>query len=168
VNEVYFSASIKGEQNIDANFGWELVTYIKNLGFKVLSEHVAGRSAQEKQTLFRKNTGVNYLDNSRPYEIVYAEDFKMLDRARYFVGIVDAASIGVGMEIMRCLLKPHLGLNETPTLCLVHANNLNNLSWMVRGITKQHYPNFSLKTYTSMGSAQLIVKEFLLDGANRP
>jgi hypothetical protein len=74
------------------------------------------------------------------------------------VALVNGPSHGVGMEIERALLKPERGLPLTPILCLIRADLLEKLTWMIRGIKQE---GFYLKTYTDLDSAQKIIFDFL-------
>lgn len=159
---IYFSSSIKGLTNNDPEFNFKIVKYLKNKGFRVLSEHVAGLSKKEKDDLFLKNTGIDIrkLENTEPWTVAYKVDMDWVDKADYLIAIVDGPSHGVGMEIMIAILKEERGLNRTEIVCLVHKDNLNNLSWMIRGIPKK-YLNFQLQPYTDFDSVISILDAFL-------
>jgi hypothetical protein len=162
-NKIYFSGSIYGVKHKDTNFSWELVQYMKNLGFNVLSEHVAARDKKEMSELFHKNTGVDQSDIRKRYFAAYEWDMKWVDECNYLIAVVDGPSHGVGMEIMRAILKPERGLNETKILCLVNENNVDNLSGMIQGVPRDKYSNFQVVRYTDLGSAKEIVNKFLIN-----
>jgi hypothetical protein len=66
------------------------------------------------------------------------------------------------MELMRALQKPYRGLRPTPILCLVHEDNLQKLSYMIRGASYEH-GLFKVVTYTSVEEAHSLIQRFLLD-----
>jgi len=160
-NKIYFSGSLQGIRHCDPNFSWELVQFMKKLGFEVLSEHVAAKTQKEGEDIFFMKTNIDRRKLDKAWFSTFDVDMGWVDKANYLVAVVDGPSHGVGMEIMRALLKGERGLNITNILCLVNENNLEKLSWMIRGISKQKYPNFSLKTYTDLLSAKNLVKKFL-------
>lgn len=161
MKKIYYSASVQGITHKDPNFGWELVQYMKSLGFNVISEHVAGRGHEENKALFLKNFGIDFMQTPNPKETIFKTDISLVDAAEIMICVVDGPSHGVGMEIMKGLLKPRLGLNETKIKCLVHQDNLEKLTWMIRGVPQSEFPNFSISTYTDIDSAKQVVKEFL-------
>lgn len=66
------------------------------------------------------------------------------------------------MELQRAIDKPPLGYKKTPILCLVHEDNLEGLSSMVRGINPdEENVDFELKTYKSLEEAKSLVFAFL-------
>ena len=161
MNKIYFSGSIKGILNTDPNFSWDLVQYMKSLDFNVLSEHVAGRDKEERDELFLKNTGVDINKVEDWAAVAYEWDMKWVDECNYLVSVVDGPSHGVGMEIMRALLKKERGLNETKILCLVHEDRFDKLPGMIKGVPRDQYPNFDVQTYVDIESAKKTVDKFL-------
>lgn len=55
--KIYYSGSINGTPEPDPELAWKLVQYMIQNGADVLSEHVAGRSQQEKDEIRAKRTG---------------------------------------------------------------------------------------------------------------
>lgn len=102
------------------------------------------------------------LAHPEPWFPIRRQDTEWVDTCSHFIAVVNAPSHGVGMEIERALLKPRLGLNETPILCLVHESLVEKLSYMIRGISQTEFPNFSLETYADLKSAQEAAHAFLL------
>ena len=161
-NKIYFSGSLQGVKHKDPEFSYKIVQHMKSKGFDVLSEHVAARNQTEQDDIFLEKTGIdrrnpNIID---PWVSAYKIDMGWVDTADYLVAVVDGSSHGVGMEIMRALLKGERGLKRTKILCLVHEDKLNTLSWMLRGVPKE-YKNFHIRTYTSLESAIFAVDSFL-------
>lgn len=159
---VYYSGSIKGAPETDPDFAWKLVQFMSENGADVLSEHVAARNSEEMDQIRGARMG-NLFDTEiknhpEPHFGIRKFDIKWVDAATHMVALVNAPSHGVGIEIEHALLKPRLGLNPTPILCLVHEGNLNKLSPMIRGIIEDE---FYLETYTDLPSAQEYINRFL-------
>ncbi len=161
---VYFSGSIKGAPESDPEFAWKLVQYMGINGADVLSEHVAARNQEEMDQIRARRTGQEIqemLAQQEPWFGIRKKDTEWVDQASHVVALVNAASHGVGMEIERAILKPRMGLNVTPILCLVHEQVLDRLSYMIKGVSKEECPVFYLNTYTDIKNAQSIVYSFL-------
>lgn len=130
-------------------------------GAEVLSEHVAARNKAEMDQMRAKNTG-HELPEIDPWFEVRRQDLAWVDEATHVVALVNAPSHGVGVEIEHAILKPRLGLNETPILCLVDEQLKDKTSFMIRGVSEEECPVFSIETYDGLDSATESVKEFLL------
>ncbi len=161
MNKIYFAGSLYGVGHENPNFIWDLAQYAKELGFEILDEDVVAPTAELRNKIFLEKTGIDTFKIEEPWNPVYRADMDAINEANYFIGIVDGPSHGVGMELMRVLLKPKLGLNQTKILCLLHEKSLPRLSRMIRGVPKDKYPNFEIKTYKDLSSAKEITKEFL-------
>jgi len=162
--KVYYSGSIQGVPEAEPDFAWHLVQYMIDEGVNVLSEHVAGRTKEERNKVRARNLGLDIkemLSEEKPWFGIREADTKWVDEATHMVALVNAPSHGVGMEVERALLKPERGLPETSILCLVHTDMLKKLSCMIKGINREDYPNFLLATYRDLEDAKKIVKDFL-------
>ncbi len=163
--KVYYSGSISGVPEAEPDFAWHLVQYMIEQGVDVLSEHVAGRTREEMEKIRARRMDLELqemLSREKPWFDIRKLDTEWVDEATHMVALVNAPSHGVGMEIERALLKPERGLPETPILCLVHSNLKEKLSYMIRGIRKEEYPNFFLATYDNLEEAKEIVRTFLM------
>ncbi len=163
---VYYSGSIKGAPEIEPDFAWQLVQYMIENGANVLSEHVAARNQQEMDEVKARNLGMSVqemLKQPEPWFGVRRQDLKWVEEATHVVAVVNAPSHGVGMELEHAILKPRLGLNTTPILCLVHEQLSEKLSFMVRGVSKDETPCFYVKTYKDLETAKASVSRFLND-----
>lgn len=162
--KVYYSGSIKGAPEIEPDFAWNLVQYMIQNGAIVLSEHVAARNKDEMDELLGRNISDEIrelLSGAEPWIGVRRQDLKWVDEATHMVALINAPSHGIGMEIEHAILKPRLGLNRTPVLCLVHENLADKVSFMVRGVAKDETPFFYLQTYTDLNSAKSEIFKFL-------
>jgi len=138
------------------------VCYLIRNGANVLDPHVAALNDEMRQTLFIETRGFDDRELEKPWELIEERDIEEVDLATHLVVVVDGPSHGVGNEIQRSIDKPLMGLNETQVLCFVHEDNLESLSWMIRGKEKSKYPNFHLETYQDVENAKMLVREFLL------
>lgn len=167
---VYYSGSIKGVPEAEPDFPWQLVQYMGTNGANVNSEHVAGRNQQERDEIRASRIGMELdemLQDSEPWLRIRQQDNEWVDQASHMVALVNSPSLGVGMEIERAIEKPYRGLNVTPVLALIHESKLNDLSFMIRGISKSEAPNFYLKTYTSLDEAKSLIHKFLIGSLER-
>ncbi len=164
--KVYCSGSIKGSAEIDPEFAWKIVQYMSENGARVLSEHVAARSKDEMNTLLSGNVSEEIqklLNSQEPWFGVRKQDLDWVDEATHMVALINAPSHGVGIEIEHAILKPKLGLNKTPILCLVHKDLFDKVSFMIKGISVGESDIFYLRLYSDLESVKLLVKDFLLD-----
>lgn len=165
--KVYYSGSIKGSPEKDPSFAKKLVAYMINHGAQVLSEHVAAENPDEMFTILAKKTGktVEELKDMRENRFedwaiyIRSLDLEWVDQCEYMVALVNAPSHGVGVEIQRALDKPKMGMQTTTILCLVHTDIHDKLSAMILGVSQKDYPNFVLKTYSSLEEAQKCIDE---------
>lgn len=162
--KVYYSGSIKGAPEIEPDFAWKLVHYMMDNGAVVLSEHVAARNQQERDDVRARNLGITVeemLQDPEPQFGIRRQDLKWVEEATHVVALINAPSHGVGMELQHTILKPRLGLNLTPILCLIHQGVADRLSFMVSGVSRDETPCFYLETYADLDSAKLSVEKFL-------
>ncbi len=160
---IYFSAPIKGVPNSNPYFIESIVKYLKDNGAVVLSEHVAGKNDEERNSMFIKESGINRLILENPSPVIRQTDISWVDEAGYLIAIVDTPSIGVGMEIQRALDKHKMGMNLTPVLCLVSEDRWEKeLSNMVKGISKTDSPSAEVMKYVSTDHAKRVARGFLL------
>lgn len=163
--KIYYSGSIKGAPEKEPDFAWNLVRYMADNGATVLSEHVAGRSKEEMDQIRAKNIGMEIqkmLSEPEPWFEIRRQDLAWVDEATHVVALINAPSHGVGMELEHAILKPRMGLNETPILCLVHQDLKDKVSFMIKGVAPEENSSFHLETYIDLDSAKNSVKEFLI------
>ena len=162
--KIYYSGSMNGAPEPDPEFAWKLVQYMIQNGADVPSEHVSARTLQEREEIIARRSGktIEQLKSNPPSDSnIYTQDLEWVDQATHLVALVNGPSLGVGMEIEHAILKPRLGLNETPILCLVQQDIRPRLSRMVSGISLQKAPNFQLRTYQNLDQAQQHIFDFL-------
>jgi hypothetical protein len=165
--KIYYSGSIRGAKEADPNFPWELVQFMKENGANVLSEHVAGRNKDEMDSIRATKLGMSVEElRGIPRElfvkdVIRKQDLEWVDEATHVVALVNAPSHGVGMELQEAILKPRLGLNETPVLCLIHKDLLDKLSGMITGVRNEESSKFYVRSYAGLADAQETIFEFL-------
>lgn len=160
--KVYFSNTITGVPDIKRQFGWHLVSYMKSLGCEVLDDFVGARSKAEHIKMFLAKTGFDRSKVPNPWFFVRKNDISSVDEATHLVAVINGASFGVGMELQRAIDKPRLGLNQTPILCLIHKDLLENLSFMVRGISDKENAKFEIKTYRTLNDSKKAIRDFFI------
>ena len=163
--KIYYSGSIRGVRESDPEFPWKLVSYMIENGADVLSEHVAARTPGEMDYIRARRIGIDVqqmLSDPAPWFLVRRFDLEWVDEATHMIAVVNGSSHGVGMEIQRALDKPRMGLNKTPILCLIREDLLDrNLTFMIRGVSKDECDSYFLKTYKDITDAQQTVAAFL-------
>lgn len=156
--KIYFSGPIVVAEGGDLEFSWKLVNFMKEKGANVLSEHVGGRSAEERTELFRKNTGRDQTDDA----FVRGSDLSWVNESDCVVAVINKSSFGIGMEIQRAIDKPGMGMNHTPVLCLLSDEVTAKQSKMITGITQAENLGFRIERYSSVEDAQSKIFDFLL------
>lgn len=167
--EVYFSGSIKGDLP-NREIGFELVKFIIENGGVVNSAHVAARSSEEMFETFVLMSGRGVGEDgkdARNAQMAYEVDMGWVDRATHLVAVIDGPSHGVGMEIMRALLKPKMGLNTTPIICFVHEDRKDKVSWMILGSNSEFPGVLELVTYSSIEDARRKLEKFLKSSSSQ-
>jgi len=162
---VYYSGSIHGSPEPDEMLPTKIKDYLLVNGANVLSEHVAASTKDEMRKVLAGRTGktVAEFDQMSDHDwalFIRKTDIDWVNRATHVVALVNGASHGVGMELQRALDKPRLGLSETPILCLRHADTMDTLSLMIRGITKEESPSFTLVPYKNFEDIKRAIDSF--------
>ncbi|MDB5179341.1 MAG: hypothetical protein JWN01_1284 [Patescibacteria group bacterium] len=151
--KVYFSGPITRQPLREvSDFSLEIIQFLTAGGAEVLSEHVAARAALDGRRAPTDRTAID----------IRRQDLKWVDKATHFIAIVNDPSHGVGMELERAILKPNLGLNPTPILCLVQEQLLDKLTYMIRGVSMDECPDYYLQSYSDPNDAKEIVTKFLV------
>ncbi|KKT64881.1 MAG: hypothetical protein UW60_C0050G0004 [Candidatus Woesebacteria bacterium GW2011_GWA2_44_33] len=159
--KVYFSGSIAGELGVPKDFSWRLVRYILVNGADVLDPHVAAIDRPHGRRLIKLNRGYTPSDLENPWKQIEKDDIDGVDQATHVIAIVDGPSHGVGNEIQRALDNNQFRGFSIKVLCLIHEDNLERLSWMIRGKERSEIPHFTLRTYSDLESAKETIKKFL-------
>lgn len=161
--KIYYAGSIRGGEEQDKDLPWKIVRYMADHGAEVLSEHVAGRTHEEREAVRAVRVGEKILEaygHLNSDQQIRKIDLDWVSQADYMVALVNAPSLGVGMEIQYALQKPLMGMPLTPILALVHQNMRTKLSAMVQGITESQ---FHLHTYETFEDIRKKLSEFLIE-----
>lgn len=159
--KIYFAAPIKGGGIEDTSLVPLLIDFMRDNGGTVLTEHIGYGKTNEQGTI--RLPDIATLNPEEPWFAVRENDMAMVLEAHYFIFIGDKSSTGVGMELQKTMDKEKLGYNRTPILCLINVNKMDDLSFMVRGISRRECPEFQLFTYENIEDAKKIITEFLVN-----
>ena len=138
---VYFAGAIRGDI-IMAEIMQEIVSYIKDLGFIVLSEHVG---AEKPIETFARKIGKT-LENLT-VEDIEKQDIKWLDQSTHVIAEISGASTGTGREIEYARTKGNFGKTTAEILCVYRKDREFYASPMIRGMSEDRYPNIKIKSY---------------------
>ena len=165
--KIFFGAAIQGTQNREERAAVHrlIIDAIKSCGCGVISEHTTGRDYDATAKLLEKSLGT--LPPKGVERTVLIRD-RMIE---FIEGDIDAAvfevstpSLGTGIEIAHAYLRPRLGLAAIPVIALYQKDYWpNNLSTMIRGITRVQLPNFVLKEYDDLADAREFIPQLLKD-----
>ena len=163
--KIFFGAAIQGAQNREERAAVHrlIIDAIISCDCEVISEHTAGKNYDATAQLLEKTLGA--LPPIGTERTVLIRD-KMIE---FIEGDIDAAifevstpSLGTGIEIAHAYLRPRLGLPEIPVIALYQKDYWpNNLSTMIRGITRDEVSNFVLKVYDTPDNAGEFIPELL-------
>lgn len=163
--KIFYGSAIQGakDRSERAHIHRALIELIKSNGHEVISEHATGESKEEAAELLEKAIGP--LPPLGIERTIYVRR-KMIEAVEGDIGAaifeVSTPSIGTGIEIAHAYLRPKNGPPEIPILALYQEDFWpNDLSSMIRGITREEIPNFHLKEYTDLEDAKSCILEFL-------
>jgi len=163
--KIFYGGAIQG--NIDREkrsaVHRALISYIKNGGFKVITEHTGGRNFEETAQLLDQSIGP--LPPVGLERTIYVRN-KMIEaiESDILAAIfeVSVPSLGTGIEIAHAYLRPKSGLSKIPILTLYEKDFWpNKLSSMVLGLDKQEYPHVETIEYSCLDEADVQIQQFL-------
>ena len=163
--KIFFGAAIQGAHNQEERAAVHrlIIDAIKKCDCEVISEHTTGKNYDATAQLLEETLGT--LPPKGMERTVLIRN-KMIE---FIEGDIDAAvfevstpSLGTGIEIAHAYLRPSLGLPAIPVIALYQKDYWpNNLSTMIRGITRDEVSNFMLKVYDEPGNAGELIPELL-------
>ena len=163
--KIFFGAAIQGAQNRKerAAVHRQIIDAIKSCDCEVITEHTTGKDYKATAQLLEKSLG--QLPPQGTERTVLIRN-KMIE---FIEGDIDAAvfevstpSLGTGIELAHAYLRPRLGLPAIPVIALYQRDYWpNNLSTMIRGITRDEVSNFVLKVYDGPDKADEFIPEIL-------
>ena len=163
--KIFFGAAIQGAGNREERAAVHklIIDAIKSCDCEVLSEHTTGKDYHATAKLLEKSLGPlpppgvarTVLIRNKMIEFIEGD----IDAA---VFEVSAPSLGTGIEIAHAYLRPRLGLPAIPVFALYQKNYWpNNLSTMIRGITKDEVSDFVIQEYDEPANAAEFIPELL-------
>jgi len=162
--KVFYGAAIQGAENRKkrANIHKTIIDSIKKQGFDVYTEHTTGKTYKEAIEKLEQSIGKMPKDDLKRRTFVRNKMIEGIEcdiKAAVFE--VSTPSLGTGIEIAHAYLRPRIGLKEIPILALYEKDYWpNKLSTMIRGISSDEFPNFTLLEYTSIDDAKKIIQKF--------
>ncbi len=161
----FFGAAIQGSKNREERVSAHrmIIDAIKNNGCSVISEHTTGSNFNETASLFEAALGA--LPPIGKVRTVHVRE-KMIELIE---GDIDGAifevstpSLGTGIEIAHAYLRPRMGLRGIPIFALYQKNYWpNDLSAMIKGITREKVPHFNLTEYEPKEDMDGIIADLL-------
>jgi hypothetical protein len=166
MKQVFYGAAIHGAKDRKERTQVHefFITTIQKQGYEVYTEHTTGKTYEEAIQKLEKAIGPIPKDERKRKRYVRN---KMIDgvegdiKAAIFE--VSTPSLGTGIEIAHAYLRPRLGLSLIPVLALYEKDYWpNKLSTMIKGISKETVPHFTLKEYKNLEDGKKIINEFLI------
>jgi uncharacterized protein YhaN len=162
---VFYGAAIQGSKNRKERFHIHefFIETIKKQGFEVSTEHTTGRTYDE--AIKKLEHAIGPLPKDEFQRKIFVRN-KMIEAIegdiRAAVFEVSTPSLGTGIEIAHAYLRPRLGLPVIPVLALYEKDYWpNKLSTMIKGISKENVPHFTLKEYENLDDIKIILTGFL-------
>jgi hypothetical protein len=165
MKQVFYGAAIQGakDRKERSQVHEFFITTIQKQGYEVYTEHTTGKTYEEAIQKLEKAIGPIPKDELKRKRYVRN---KMIDgvegdiKAAIFE--VSTPSLGTGIELAHAYLRPRMGLFLIPVLALYEKDYWpNKLSTMIKGISKEDVPHFTLKEYKTLKDGKEIINEFL-------
>lgn len=165
--KIFYGAAIQGAEDREkrSKINQTFINTIKKQGFEVYTEHTTGKSYEEAIEKLEKSIGK--LPKKGLDRRIYVRN-KMIEGIESDIAAavfeVSTPSLGTGVEIAHAYLRPRIGLPKVHILALYEKDYWpNNLSTMIRGISKKEVPHFDLREYDSLDNGKNSIIEFLED-----
>eukprot|EP00742_Colponemidia_sp_Colp-10_P007341 GILJ01007900.1.p1 GENE.GILJ01007900.1~~GILJ01007900.1.p1 ORF type:complete len:162 (+),score=29.22 GILJ01007900.1:50-487(+) len=139
--KVYFAGSIRGGRE-DQKLYLSFISFIQELGFTVLTEHVGDAALQA----IGETTDMTLSGD----QFIYQRDMAWLQSADMVIAEVTQPSLGVGYELGKAEQF------KIPVLCLYRTQEGRRLSAMIRGDSY-----FEVADYASAEEGQHAIQAFL-------
>ena len=164
MKRVFYGAAIQGSKNRKerSHIHEFFIKTIKKHGFKVFTEHTTGRTYEE--AIKKLELAIGPIPDDQFQRKIFVRN-KMIEAIEGDITAaifeVSTPSLGTGVEISHAYLRPRLGLSTIPVLALYEKNYWpNKLSTMIKGISKEEVPNFTLKEYEDFRDIDIILTDF--------
>jgi len=165
MKRVFYGAAIQGAKDRKERSPVHefFITSIKKQGYDVSTEHTTGKTYEEAMQKLQQAIGPLPADESQRKIVVRNKMIEAIEgdiTAAIFE--VSTPSLGTGIEIAHAYLRPRLRLPVVPVLALYEKDYWpNNLSTMIRGISTEMVPHFSVKEYETLDHGKKIIQDFL-------
>ena len=164
MKRVFYGAAIQGSKNRKerSHIHEFFIKTIKKHGFQVFTEHTTGRTYEE--AIKKLELAIGPIPDDQFQRKIFVRN-KMIEAIEGDITAaifeVSTPSLGTGVEISHAYLRPRLGLSTIPVLALYEKNYWpNKLSTMIKGISKEEVPNFTLKEYEDFRDIDIILTDF--------
>jgi hypothetical protein len=167
MKKVFYGAAIQGSRDRKERSSVHefFISSIKDQGFTVYTEHTTGKTYEE--AVQKLEYAIGPLPKDEQQRKIYVRN-KMIEAIEGDISAaifeVSTPSLGTGIEIAHAYLRPRLRLPCIPILACYEKDYWpNKLSTMIKGISKETVPHFTLKVYDNFDEARRIVFNFLTD-----
>jgi hypothetical protein len=140
------------------------INTIQNQGYKVYTEHTTGKTYEE--AIQKLEQAIGPIPKDEHQREIYIRN-KVIEAIegdiKAVIFEVSTPSLVTGIEIAHAYLRPRIGLSLIPILALYEKDYWpNKLSTMIKGISKETVPHFTLKEYKNLEDGKKIINEFLI------
>lgn len=167
---VYFGAGIQGAVSKEARaeraaIYRELISHIQSLGNEVLFEHTATNNKEEVWKVLEKQFGPLPPPGPERGAFIRSRNIEGVEKmAEAAIFEVSMPSLGVGIELAHAYLRPRMGLEQIPVLCLYQKDFWSHgLSVMVSGAVAAGI-KVQVFEYDSIERAKNSLTDFLSSG----
>jgi hypothetical protein len=165
MKQVFYGAAIQGakDRKERSRVHESFIHTIQLQRYKVYTEHTTGKTYEE--AIQKLEQAIGPIPKDEQQRKIYVRN-KMIEaiegdiKAAIFE--VSTPSLGTGIEIAHAYLRPRMGLSRIPVLALYEKDYWpNKLSTMIKGISKESVPHFTLREYKTLEDGKEIITEFL-------
>jgi len=167
MKKVFYGAAIQGSRDgKERSQGHEFfIKTIQKQDYEVYTEHTTGKTYEE--AIRKLEQAIGPLPKDELQRKIYVRN-KMIEAIegdiKAVIFEVSTPSLGTGIEIAHAYLRPRLGLPVIPVLALYEKDFWpNKLSTMIRGISTENVPHFTLKEYKTLEDGKENLNEFLFN-----
>ena len=165
MKRIFYGAALQGaiDRKERSQVHEFFIKAIKNQGYKVYTEHTTGKSYDE--AILKLEQAIGPIPKDKKQRKIYVRN-KMIEgiegEIQAAIFEVSTPSLGTGIEIAHAYLRPRTGLSFIPVLALYEKDYWpNKLSTMIKGISKETLPHFTLKEYKNLEDGKKSIDEFL-------
>jgi hypothetical protein len=165
MKRVFYGAALQGakDRKERSHVHEFFINTIQNQDYKVYTEHTTGKSYDE--AILKLEQAIGPIPKDMQQRKIYVRN-KMIEgiegEIKAAIFEVSTPSLGTGIEIAHAYLRPRTGLSLIPVLALYEKDYWSNkLSTMIKGISKETVPHFTLKEYKNLEQGKKIINEFL-------